>query len=99
VLRLLVIANVVPSSPILAILMMEGRGFFETSVLAGAARRNIAEDVIYVPYYVLKMINLWARMFGLVVNLHNKLKLFKPLYSIQAVLQRTRKNDCPRLIL
>jgi hypothetical protein len=39
--RLLVTANVVPSSPILVTLMMEALGSFETSVLITATRRNI----------------------------------------------------------
>jgi hypothetical protein len=46
VLRLLVTANVVPSSPILVTLMME-----ETSVLTGATRLHIPEDdSLYCPY-------------------------------------------------
>jgi hypothetical protein len=46
VLRLLVTANVVPSSPILVILMMEAIRCFERSVLARATLRNIPEDGI-----------------------------------------------------
>jgi hypothetical protein len=42
-LRLLVTANVVPSSPILVTLMMEVIRSFETLVLTGATRRNIPE--------------------------------------------------------
>jgi hypothetical protein len=42
--RLLVTANVVPSSPILVTLMMEGSYSFEISVLTGAIRFNIPED-------------------------------------------------------
>jgi hypothetical protein len=44
--RLLVTANVVSSSPILANLMMEALSPSETSVLRRATQRNIPEDVI-----------------------------------------------------
>jgi hypothetical protein len=46
VLRLLVIANFVPSSPILATLIMETIRFSEISVLTKATRRHIPEDTI-----------------------------------------------------
>jgi phospholipid N-methyltransferase len=42
--RLLVIANVVPSSPILVTLMMEAIHFSETLVHTGATRSNIPAD-------------------------------------------------------
>jgi hypothetical protein len=44
--RLLVTANVVPSSPILDTLMMEALRSFETSVLRKVGGRNIPEDGI-----------------------------------------------------
>jgi hypothetical protein len=44
--RLLVTANVVPSSPILVTVMTEAIRSSETSVLTRATQRNISEDGI-----------------------------------------------------
>jgi hypothetical protein len=44
--RLLVRANVVPSSPILVTLMKEALRFSETSVLRRAIQRNMSEEAI-----------------------------------------------------
>jgi hypothetical protein len=57
VLRLLVTANIVPSSPILGTLMMEAIRFSETSVLRRAARRNTSEDSILHNSFLLKDYN------------------------------------------
>jgi hypothetical protein len=56
--RLLVAADVVPSSPILAPLMKETLGSFEMSVLTRATRRNIPEDGVLQDIYMFIVITL-----------------------------------------
>jgi hypothetical protein len=49
--KLLVIAGVVPSSPILVTLMKEALSSSETSVLTRAIRRDIAEETILLLHF------------------------------------------------
>jgi alkyl hydroperoxide reductase subunit AhpC len=58
--RLLVVVNVVPSSPILVTLMMEALSSSETSVFKRATWRNIPEDaILHWPFYLLQSLDTW----------------------------------------
>jgi hypothetical protein len=48
--RLLVTGRVIPSLPILVILMKVALSFSETSVLTRSTRRNIPEDILHSHY-------------------------------------------------
>jgi hypothetical protein len=66
--RLLVTANVIPSSPILATLMADTLNSSETSVLTRATRRNTPEDGIRQDSFV-ETDHLLAKLQDLVVKI------------------------------
>jgi hypothetical protein len=66
VLRFLLTANVVHSSPILVILMMEAIRSYETSILARPTRRNFPEDGIL--HSVAYKVAIWTRKWRMKLN-------------------------------
>jgi hypothetical protein len=67
--RLLVTANVVPSSPMFVTLMMEALRFSDTSILTRTTRRNIPEDDIlhllpYLPICLTPEVKAVSELYG-----------------------------------
>jgi hypothetical protein len=90
--RLLVTANVVPSSPILVTLMMEALNSSETSVLTRATQRNISEDAIFHSYRRenLKSYIFFPKFFHALLNLTRQ---FKNDYKLIKAVPITGRGD------
>jgi hypothetical protein len=66
--RLLVMANIVPTSPILVTLMMEALSSSEMSVLTRATWCNVPEDDILHPYIRICMPHMFSVRYGLFIQ-------------------------------
>jgi hypothetical protein len=96
--RLLVTANVVPSSPILVTLTMEALISAETSVITRAIRRNIADDGIL---HILRRENLRSKLYTFVSPLPHSCSMSRPphsprLYNSNYTWRRVHINEASR---